>query len=178
MDKHWSKDIVNLMASKLIIDNASTFNPDKAITRGDFVTYLLKGVGLYRTNVAGNIPINDKGSVAYRDAITTAFMRNIMTGSGGGVYNADKTLTREEAMKLIANTMRVVGIADYYGADATKFSDYSKISVWAQADANWIVNSKIMQGSNGKLNPKGKVTYAEAAAIVKNLMTKANLISK
>lgn len=40
------------MASRLIINNPGTFNPDEIITMGDFAEYITKALGIYRTGVA------------------------------------------------------------------------------------------------------------------------------
>ena len=45
---HWSKNAVNDLASRLIIFNADTFAPDKAITRADFAEYTVRALGIYR----------------------------------------------------------------------------------------------------------------------------------
>ena len=56
---HWSKAMVNNLASRLIIENASNFDPDAETTRGEFIAYLVKGLGLYRTGVAHNALFTD-----------------------------------------------------------------------------------------------------------------------
>jgi len=51
VENHWSKEIVNNMASRLIIKNPESFMPDENITRGEFAEYITKGLGIYRTGV-------------------------------------------------------------------------------------------------------------------------------
>ena len=53
-------------------------------------------------------------------------------------------------------------------ADFTKFKDSNKISSYAKWGMNWAIGNKIINGSNGKLNPQGTATRAEAAAMLSN----------
>ncbi|SHE98629.1 S-layer homology domain-containing protein [[Clostridium] propionicum DSM 1682] len=48
VEHHWAKDAVNDMASRLVVFNAESFEPDKAITRADFAEYIVRALGLYR----------------------------------------------------------------------------------------------------------------------------------
>ena len=46
------------------------------------------------------------------------------------------------------------------------FSDSEEISPWAYEAMAWAVDSGIIKGANGRLNPQGDTTRAQAAAIV------------
>jgi hypothetical protein len=48
VEKHWSRDAVNDMASRLVVFNRETFAPNMAITRADFAEYIVRALGLYR----------------------------------------------------------------------------------------------------------------------------------
>ena len=53
----------------------------------------------------------------------------------------------------------------------TGYSDYSNVSSYAVPAMKWAVKNKIINGTNGKLNPKGTATRAEAAAMLYNYCT-------
>ena len=48
VENHWAEDTINDMASRLVIFNADTFEPNKAIKRADFAEYIVRALGIYR----------------------------------------------------------------------------------------------------------------------------------
>ena len=48
----------------------------------------------------------------------------------------------------------------------TTFSDYKKVASYATTAVRWAVGNGVITGSNGKLNPKGNATRAEAASMI------------
>ena len=56
--------------------------------------------------------------------------------------------------------------------ELTGFSDASKVASYAEKYMKWAVAEELIQGSNGKLNPKGNATRAEIAAILKRFVEK------
>ena len=69
---------------------------------------------------------------------------------------------------LLNNYCRYKGKYKAIHADFTKFKDSDKISSYAKWGMNWAVGNKIINGSNGNLNPQGTATRAEAAAMLSN----------
>ena len=47
-----------------------------------------------------------------------------------------------------------------------KFSDAAKVASWAQSPLAAMVEKGVISGSNGKLNPTGRVTRAEVAKML------------
>ena len=52
---------------------------------------------------------------------------------------------------------------------SAEFKDEANISSWAKAGVDYVINKKIMLGSDGNFNPKGNVTRAELAQIIQNI---------
>ena len=96
-----------------------------------------------------------------------AYSLGYMGGSNelGKLYaHPTATITRQEAMVILARTMKD-------GAEAAtdldrKFTDSANIASWARESLAQMVYAGIISGSNGKLNPTGKVTRAEVAKML------------
>lgn len=75
-------------------------------------------------------------------------------------------ITREQ---LVTMLWRFKGSSQLPGDALAQFSDRSDISPYAVTAANWAVNAGLLKGDNGRLNPQGTATRAEAAAILQRL---------
>lgn len=53
------------------------------------------------------------------------------------------------------------------------FSDASAVSAWAKDAVQWAVECGILQGSNGKIKPKGNATREQVAAFLVRYMAYA-----
>lgn len=84
------------MASRLVIFNANTFEPNKAITRADFAEYIVRALGLYRQGEHQN-RFTDVSITGDRTlAILIASENGIVTGYSDGTFRGDNQITREE----------------------------------------------------------------------------------
>ena len=101
------------------------------------------------------------------DAMKAAYSLGYMGGSNelGKLYaHPTATITRQEAMVILARTMQA-DTGSSVDLDK-KFSDSAKIADWAKDSLARMVSAGIISGSNGKLNPTGKVTRAEVAKML------------
>jgi hypothetical protein len=94
------------------------------------------------------------------------------------------SVTREEAMTMIARALPIVGIdvapetADAVNAALAPFADGAAVSGWARQVVAAAVASGLAEGSASGLQPSGRMTRAETAAIVERLLRKAGLIGE
>ncbi len=77
-------------------------------------------------------------------------------------------LQREQLAVILNQYCNYKGKYKASTANLSSFKDSSKISSYAKWGMNWAVGNKIINGSNGKLNPQGTATRAEAAAMLSN----------
>ena len=56
-------------------------------------------------------------------------------------------------------------------SDLLPFSDRGQIETYARDAASSLVRAGVIQGSGGKLNPRGNITRAEMAVILHRLLT-------
>jgi hypothetical protein len=180
---HWAREAVNDMGSRLVISGYGngTFAPDKNITRAEFAAVIVSALGLKPGT--GKKPFNDICSAAwYTPYIETAYEYGIISGYGDGKFGPMDMITREQAMAMIAKTMKITSLkVEFDDQEAQKllagFKDSVNASTWAEYSISECVKSGIVSGKEGKrLAPKDNITRAEVAVMVRNLLQKSGLI--
>lgn len=180
VENHWSKEIVNDMASRLIIKNPESFNPDENISRGEFAEYITKALGLYRTGIDKeneflDVDVEDE----FADAIEIAVKYGIIKGYPDGSFKPSASITREEAMTMYARAMDVAKLEEVDNELIESYKDKGIVSIWAYDSVKKTISVGIFKGrTEDKIVPKGAFTYAEAATAIRNLLTKTNLINE
>jgi len=183
MTKHWAKDAVNDMGSRMVVDGTGNglYRPDREITRAEFAAIVVRGLGLKPEN--GATPFSDvKPSEWYGSAVHTAYAYGLISGLDDGTFRPNDKVTREQAMLILSKAMALTGLKEKLtpsAADAAlrPFADASAVSGWAQSGVADNVQAGLVQGRNGSsLAPKGYLTRAEVAALIQRLLQKSDLI--
>ncbi|WP_176720381.1 S-layer homology domain-containing protein [Desulfuribacillus stibiiarsenatis] len=180
VENHWSKEVVNDMASRLVIKNPDTFSPDQFITRGEFAQYITNALGLYRASVEKTTKFSDVPPThKLANAITIASDYKIISGYPDGTFKPDAKITREEAMTMYAKAMDVVRLVKIDNNRMDNYKDKDQVSFWAYKFVEKTVSIEVFRGrSTETINPKEAFTYAEAATAIRNLLIKSGLINE
>ena len=139
------------------------FRPDDYITRAEFCALINRAFGYFKKaevsafRDAGNDPDDWKD-----DAIMKASYQGYLEGSGGYAY-PDRSITREEAMVILARVLRKEP-----ATGNTSFIDDNDISEWAKPLLVTLWKEGYIRGSGGRLNPKDNISRAEAAQLLYN----------
>ena len=139
------------------------------MTRQEFIVALMRYLGTDLGNYSSaSLPFADTGKIGTwaLDAVKAAYSLGYLGGSkeNGKLYaNPTATITRQEAMVILARSQN---LTDGGSSSLSGFSDASKVADWARASLAAMVDRRIIGGSNGKLNPTGKVTRAEVAKML------------
>ena len=179
VETHWAKDTVNDMASRLVVFNAETFEPNKAITRADFAEYIVRALGIYRQGEYQNkfTDVSAKGDRTL--AILIANEYGIVTGYLDGTFKGDNKITREEAMTMFQKAMKITKLIGTDKERYQTYTDYTKVSGWATSYVKDVLAAHVFNGTSAKtISPKANLTYAEAAQTIKNLLVESKLINK
>lgn len=185
VERHWAKDAVNDMGSRLVIQGASesAFMPDADITRAEYAAIVVRALGLKLGDGAN--PFGDVAAgVWYEGAIRTAVSYGLIDGFEDGAFRPNGKLTREQAMAIMAKAMRISGLKDkLQGREASalfgQFADASTISAWAKDSVSDTLRAGIVTGRDGNvLEPQAYVTRAEIATMVRQLLVKSELIQE
>ena len=145
------------------------FNPQGKCTRAMIVTILYRMEGSPKHGT--NNPFNDvRSGQWYTDAVIWAAENNIVNGVGGGKFNPDGKVTREELATILCRFAKAKGLySEEDCAMLAGFADYGKVSGWAQESMSWAVGVGLVGGSNEKdglyLLPRGNALRCQVAAI-------------
>lgn len=165
----WSyNEILHAYKSGLINGlTTTTFGPQKNATRAQLATML------YR--MAGTPAVTDSSSFTdltqdwYTDAIAWAQQNGIIDGLGNGKFGPNKNITREQLVTMLYRMHKTPATSGTLDG----FSDASAVSAWAKDAVQWAVECGILQGSNGKIKPKGNATREQVAAFLVRYMAYA-----
>ena len=173
---HWAERMINSLYFDGVVtgstqkDGTMIYRPDDSMTRQEFIVALMRYLGTnlsdYRSTT---LPFADNSKIAKwaGDAMKAAYAMGYLTGSSsdGKLYaKPADTISRQEAMVILSRTLE-------RGAESTvdldrQFSDAGQIAKWAREPLAQMLQSGIISGSNGKLNPTGKVTRAQVAKML------------
>ena len=173
MKDHWANYSASHLAARGLIigeeiGNRFYFKPEKTMTRGEFMLFLL---AITESNVDAEI---DVSKVKFSDSSSTpdwlleaakvAYSRGILKGSAEGekIYlNLDRTITRVEAATMISNVL-----GDKDSTKEIKYKDVGMIPSWALKAVKNLSAYKIIQGdAAGTFRPMSKLTRGEAAEL-------------
>ena len=184
VEKHWAKDAVNDMGSRLVISGVGDdrFEPDRDITRAEFAAIVVRALGLLRSGTGKDSFEDVTKGCWYYDAVSIACEYGIISGYGNGKFGPNDKITREQAMTMIARAMKLtkleLGLTDDEMSELLLgYADAKDVANYAKASIGACIKTGIVSGRSGKeLAPKEYITRAEVATIVQKLLKKAELI--
>ncbi len=181
--KHWAKQAVSDMGSRMIIDGTGNgmFSPDRNITRAEFAAIIVRALGLKTEN--GATSFSDVQSTDwYSSAVNTAYAYHLIGGFEDGAFRPMDTITREQAMVILSKAMAITSLKGNLAVQSTDvilrpYGDTATVSAWALSSVADTVEAGIVSGRGGnELAPKDYITRAEVAKIIQGLLQKSGLI--
>lgn len=184
VEKHWARAAINDMGSRLIIDGVEkdSFEPDRDITRAEFVESLVRALGLMRPGMGKDAFSDVTKAGWYYDAVSIAHEYSLVSGYGSGKFGPNEKITREQAMVMVARAMKITGLKVKLGDSEvnkvlSRFTDVNSAAGYAKTSIAACVETDIIYGrSKTYLAPKDSITRAEVAVIVRSLLQKSRLI--
>lgn len=166
--KAWYYDAVEYAADNGLFQGTtpSTFSPNGAMQRGMFVTVLSRYAQidesqylLYRFN-------DVKQGDYYAIGVEWAARYGIVSGTGKKTFSPLQNVTREQIATFLYRYAKATGNDTSYSEEAyNSFPDTGKVSSFAVEAMKWATSHGIINGSDGKLNPKGTATRAQVAQV-------------
>ncbi len=166
----WFYDAVAYVYENGIMAGTSEtiFSPSMKLNRAQAAQlfYNLEG----KPAVAGDSAFTDVASSHWAvDAITWAAQNDIVAGIGGGLYDPDSNVTREQFAVMLYKYARFKSYDLTATGDLTQFPDDGSISFWAETALSWANGNDLINGhENGTIDPKGSTIRAQAASIMAN----------
>lgn len=148
----------------------TVFSPDKAVTRGEYLGWLIRTLGL-TSEVKSNFS-DVPEAYKYSAEIGTAKALKITAGTGENKFSPNANISRQDLMVLTVKAIQAAKgeLPSKTPVDLKKFSDAGKIAKYAVNDVSAMIASGYVGGStNNRLNPQMLTTRAEAAQILYNI---------
>lgn len=167
-DSSWAKPYIDKLSTAGIINGSNgKFNPNGQTKRADVTVMLVKLLGL--TPETNNKFTDVDANAYYAPYVGAASSYGIVNGSNG-MFKPESVISRQDTMVMISQILKGLNLnVNTDTSVLTQFSDVNNISGYAQESVAILVNSGIISGSNGKLNPTKAVTRAEMATIMSKL---------
>ena len=145
---------------------ATAFEPDAPATRGMLVSVLYRLENSPKTE--GENPFLDvKEGAWYADAVKWAAAGKIAAGYGDNRFGPEDFITREQLAAVFMNYARAKGLDVSGRGEVSRFSDSGETSAYARDAVSWAVSAGLLKGmGEGRLDPKGGATRAEAADVL------------
>lgn len=166
---HWARKAVREMAKRKILTGMGNnkFQPDAQVTRSQFATMLVKGLGLPVDEQSGQT-FTDVGPQDWSYKFVEA-AKDYLTGykspSGGVLFHPHMPAVREDMAVAIVKARGLSPATDLSVLDS--FPDSQLISENLRPYVAAAVNAGLMRGyENGAFRPQGKLTRAEAAVLL------------
>ena len=153
----WYADAVNYVSEKGLMNGTSKngFSPNATTTRGMIVTILARVEG-----------VNTNGTPWYAAGQKWAMDNGISDGT-----NMTGEVTREQLAAILYRYAKLKGYDTSKSNKLDSFKDADKVSSWAVEAMQWANAEGLINGkSNSMLDPQGKATRAETAAILMRFM--------
>lgn len=168
----WAVDSVDYLYRNKTVEGVggSQFAPNQVVSKGDFTLMLVRAYGLTAT---GSVSFSDVPAKSYyADAIRIATLLGIASGSNGK-FNPLAPLTRQDAILMIYNTLKVKNKLTTNGlaADLSVYRDEGLVGAGAREAMGILVQMGVIEGDGDYLRPQRQLMRSEAAMLLHTVMT-------
>jgi len=170
---HWAEDAIRRFAANGWMTGYpdGTFQPDRPMTRAEFVALVVKVLGL---DAVDGEPFADTIGHWAQDAIAAAHRQGIVEGYDGDTFGPDDPLFREQ---MVAIVVKAFGLREAEEGRMVPFTDEEAISVWAREAVRIAASHGIVMGyEDGAFRPQRPVTRAEAVTILARALQTVSLL--
>ncbi|BFT74638.1 S-layer homology domain-containing protein [Paenibacillus sp. P36] len=175
-DIAWARKAIEVLASKGIINGVTdtTFGPSNPITRADFISLLVRTLGL-KADYADGASFDDvKTSDYFFNSVSIARKLGITNGADGKQFMPNAPISRQDLMVMTVRTLqlsnKLVLTSEASGLGA--FIDNADVANYAKESVAVLVKQGIISGDGTRLRPTDSMTRAEAAKLLYELYTK------
>ncbi|MFI3253356.1 MAG: S-layer homology domain-containing protein [Eubacteriales bacterium] len=149
----------------------SHFNPSANISRGDFALMICNAFRF--TNTVPKTTFSDVPNNSYYYEAANTLKALLIAEGDGRNFKPEENISRQDALLMLSNAMAYAGkelkIADTSILD--NYNDGWKVSSYARAGLANMVETGIISGSYGNLNPTAAISRAEMAVVIHQAMT-------
>ncbi len=174
---HKNQAAIEALAGRGIINGMGdgSFAPESGMTRAEFATIVVRALGL---TPKANSAFSDVAANAwYAGFIGVASDNGIINGIGGGRFDPNAGITRQEAATMVARAAKICGIDTDIdeataNAEIAKFADHAQAEKWAVQSLAVCYKNGILDSSETKILPVSAAKRCEIAQMIYNLLEK------
>lgn len=174
-------NVEKMYSLKIFTKDASQFNPNQVVRRGEYIEMLVRAMQLplpeekkkstYTSNKNQVAEPNVFTDISSSDAIYPYAMAAYNAGLiSGGKFDAKAPLKKEDMYVLNVRLIGLERLGLGVGGLYTPFVDDAQISSHAKSAIYAASRLGLIPSSNGYIFPQREVTYAEAAALLGQLI--------
>ena len=155
--------------------SATTFAPEKTMTRAMLVTVLWRSAGSPEAKNA-NFTDVPQGQW-YSEAVSWAAEKELVNGMGDGTFRPDNQISREQLATILFRFAKLTEMDPPERADLSGFPDAKDVQSYAVEALQWAVEKGLVNGIRNSatgetfLRPNGSATRAQVATILMRFLT-------
>lgn len=171
---HWAEAAIGRWADANILsgDGEGNFRPNDDMTRAELAKVACVLLGLDEESAHSASFTDIAGNEWYADYVLACADAGIINGMGDGTFAPESAVTREQAFKIIAASLK---LNKTNTVDLAAFADGDQVSEWAVPYVKQLVACKAVNGyateAGFELRPQNHITRAEVAKILDYLIS-------
>ncbi len=168
MPDNWAKAPLEAAVENGLLNGSDgLLRPTDYLTRAEMAAILVRAFGTTQSaSVSGFSDVKADAWYVTQNAVPGAVFMEIMNGNNNGTFEPGRNISREQAFAVLARALKLEAGSSSVLA---QFTDAAQISGWASGEVAAMVAAGYVNGSSGKLNPKGNITRQEFAQVMFNI---------
>ncbi len=165
---HWAYTYIIQLLEAGIVSGTSdtTFEPDRAVNREEFLKMLLDALQI-AVPADGTADFADiEPGAWYEKYVAAGAAAQIVSGYADGTFGVGRTLTRSEMCVLMTRALEAANKKLSFVADPIEFTDQSQIPDFSKEAVSALQRADIISGIDGSFQPAGSATRAMAARVI------------
>lgn len=162
---HWAEGAISKWSEEYGIIQGyedGAFRPDASITRGAFAGIMDRFLKFQTASGSGTF--SDTAGTYWEDAVLKLHAAGVYLGNNGQALVSD-TITRQQAVTMIARAFGIAGGGDLPYADGDQIAEYAREAVGQMTALGYITDSW-----DGSFRPAEPITRAEIVNILGNMI--------
>lgn len=171
----WASDSIDGLAARGIVRGVTmdSFAPGNSVTRAEFLQMLMRTLDLTQANATSTFSDIKQGAWYY-ESVASAQQLGIVSGLTDGSFGVNNKITRQEMVAMTYRAIQKAGITLKKEQEAATFNDAQDVASYAKEAVSAMTQAGIINGvGNGKFDPNGTATRAQAAVILYQLLMKS-----
>lgn len=169
---HWAYSDIHYLRSIGVINGTTdaTYEPDATVTREQFLKILIEAFKLGTSNASTQF-VDIDSAAWYAPYVKGGVALGIVNGKSATEFGVGEAVTRQDACVMIDRALSLSGEI----SEEIDFDDAAQISDYAKSAVATLSGYGIVKGvGNGRFDPQGICTRAQAAKIISSALSITN----